>query len=262
MKIKFLCPITSVLLSGFSFFTFSAPHTVQGEVTWNVLSSFTTYFNEKDTGRCENIAIASGLIDGITVQAFGDFSFNQTVGRRTAEQGFKQAKIIVDGQYVLGVGGGVCQVSTTLYNAALLSGLNVVEYHPHSLKVSYVEASRDAMVSTSSDLKLYNPYPFAVRLSVAVKDGGVTAKFFGVRKAYQYVIVSRVLEETPPPMPIVKEGEENGILRAEKNGIKSEAYLETYQNGVIVGRKRLRKDNYLPIQGIIVKKMVNATDKF
>lgn len=262
MKKKFFYPIASILLSGFFFFAFAKPYRVKGEIQWNTLASFSTYFNEKDTGRCENIAIASGLLDGITVQAFGDFSFNQTVGRRTAEQGFKQAKIIVDGQYVLGVGGGVCQVSTTLYNAALLSGLNVVEYHPHSLKVGYVEASRDAMVSSCSDLKLYNPYPFAVRVAIAVNGGGVTAKFLGERKVYRYEIVSRVLEEINPPAPIVKDGKEDGVIRAEKKGIKSEAYLETYQNGVIVERKRLRKDNYLPIQGIVVKKIVNTTDKF
>ena len=99
--------------------------TSKTKYSWEKISSYTTYFNAEDRGRCENIAIASTLIDGVTIQPYGKFSFNQTVGRRTVEAGFQQAKIIVDGEYVLGVGGGVCQVSTTLYNAALKSGLRV-----------------------------------------------------------------------------------------------------------------------------------------
>ena len=90
---------------------------------WDKISSYTTYYEQSDKGRCRNIAIAASLIDGVTLQAYGEFSFNTTVGQRTTEAGFKQAKIIVNGEYVSGVGGGVCQVSTTLYNAALKAGL-------------------------------------------------------------------------------------------------------------------------------------------
>ena len=146
---------------------------------WDKLSSYTTYFNQEEKDRSQNIAIAASLIDGIILQAYGEFSFNQTVGRRTAETGFKQAKIIVNGEYVLGVGGGVCQVSTTLYNAALKSGLTVTEFHPHSLRVGYVAPSRDAMVSSQSDLKLYNPYSHPVRLQATVFEGGVKVACFG-----------------------------------------------------------------------------------
>jgi vancomycin resistance protein YoaR len=68
------------------------------------------------------------------VDVGGEFSFNLTVGKRTEKRGYKTAKIIVNGEFVDGVGGGVCQVSSTLYNAVLLAGLNVIEYHPHSLQ--------------------------------------------------------------------------------------------------------------------------------
>ncbi|MBR2022958.1 MAG: VanW family protein [Clostridia bacterium] len=259
MRKKILFPI-AMLLSGIFYIFPMQVRRANGEEVWNTLSSFTTYFNANDVGRCENIRVASELIDGVTLQAYGEFSFNQTVGRRTAESGFKQAKIIVNGEYVLGVGGGVCQVSTTLYNSALLSGLTVTEFHPHSLRVGYVEPSRDAMVSSSSDLKLFNPYPFAVRLFAKAEKQSVCVRFAGQGKGYEYAVVSHVLEETPPPAPIVKDGEEDGVLRAEKNGLKSEAYFETYKNGVLLSRKRLRKDVYLPIQGIVVKKIGNPRD--
>ena len=228
---------------------------------WEKMTSFTTYYAKEDKGRCKNISIAASLIDGVAIQAFGEFSFNQTVGRRTEEAGFKQAKIIMNGEYVLGVGGGVCQVSTTLYNAALKAGLEVVEYHPHSLRVGYVAPSRDAMVSTSSDLRLYNPHAFPVFLSAEIFEGGVRIAFFGKNEGYRYEMISNILEEIPPPLPIVKEGEENGIIRSPKNGVKSELYLECYQGDSLLFRKRLRTDEYHPIQGIITKKTEDTTKK-
>lgn len=255
---KTLRPITNWLLSGvFCAVMPCGALAVNADTAWENLAEYATYFNVEDKGRCENIEIAGALVNGITLQAFGDFSFNQTVGRRTTELGFKQAKIIVNGEYVLGVGGGVCQVSTTLYNTALLSGLTVTEYHPHSLKVGYVPASRDAMVSSHSDLKLYNPYPFAVRVFVKTENGCIRMRFFGKKKDKTYKIVTRITEEIPPPAPIVKAGEEDGVLREGKNGIKSEAYLETYQKDKLVARKRLRTDVYRPTQGVVVKKTEN-----
>lgn len=228
---------------------------------WEKMSSYTTYYNAEDKDRCQNIAIAAELIDGTTLQPYGEFSFNKTVGRRTAEAGFRQAKIIVNGEYVLGVGGGVCQVSTTLYNAALKSGLGVTEYHPHSLRVSYVQPSRDAMVSSECDLQLYNPHSFPVCLTAHVFEGGLRISFYGKNEGYRYEIISQTLAEIPPPAPIVKEGKTDGILRSPKNGVKSEMYLERYKGETLLSRKRMRVDEYRPIQGIIVKKVQDATNK-
>lgn len=228
---------------------------------WEKMSSYTTYYNAEDRGRCQNIAIAAELIDGTTLQPYGEFSFNKTVGRRTAEAGFRQAKIIVNGEYVLGVGGGVCQVSTTLYNAALKSGLGVIEYHPHSLRVSYVQPSRDAMVSSECDLQLYNPHSFPVCLTAQVFEGGLRISFYGKNEGYRYEIISQTLAEIPPPAPIVREGKEDGIMRSPKNGVKSEMYLERYKGESLLSRKRMRVDEYRPIQGIIVKKVADATNK-
>lgn len=227
---------------------------------WELLSSYTTYFNAEDRGRCENITIAASLIDGVTIQPYGEFSFNQTVGRRTQEAGFQQAKIILNGEYVLGVGGGVCQVSTTLYNAALKSGLTITEFHPHSLRVSYVPPSRDAMVSTQSDLRLENPHAHPVFLQAKVFNGGVQIAFYGKNEGDRYEITSKIIEELAPPPPIVKEGDREEILRSPKNGVKSEAYLERYQGDKLVSRKRLRLDEYRPVQGILAKKIANPTE--
>ena len=228
---------------------------------WEKISAYTTYFNQNEGGRCENIQISASLIDGVTIQPYGEFSFNATVGRRTAEAGFQQAKIIVDGEYVLGVGGGVCQVSTTLYNAALKSGLLVTEFHPHSLRVGYVAPSRDAMVSSQSDLKLFNPHAHAVYLEAKAKTGAVQITFYGKPTAERIELVSQTLAQLPPPAPIIKEGEKEEIIRAEKEGIKSELYLERYVGERLIERKKLRTDEYRPIQGIIAKKVDFTTEK-
>lgn len=251
--------IFTPLLTGVFFFLQALYPTVTMAIKpimeWDLLSSYTTYFNSGETARSENIRIAASLIDDIIIQPYGEFSFNQTVGRRTQEAGFQDAKIIVNGEYVLGTGGGVCQVSTTLYNAALKSGLDITEFHPHSLRIGYVAPSRDAMVSTHSDLRFFNPKSHPVRLCATVERGSVKICFFGKDEGDRYEIIANILGEIPPPPPIIKAGEEEGVLRAEKSGTKSEAYLERYRAGKLVSRKRLRQDEYRPVQGILVKKI-------
>ena len=265
MKIRYQKTVWTLLLVGVLFFSLFRVSPIKGKgenpYGWEKISSYTTYYEKGDTGRCKNIKIAASLIDGVTVQPYGEFSFNTTVGKRTEEAGFKQAKIIVNGEYVSGVGGGVCQVSTTLYNAALKAGLQIAEYHPHSLRVSYIPPSRDAIVSTYSDLKLYNPHNFPVYLSAQVFEGGLRVAFYGKNEGCRYEITSKILEEIPPPEPIVKEGEKEEIIRSPKNGVKSEAYLECYKGEQLLFRKRLRVDEYRPIQGIIGKKIAKETNK-
>lgn len=264
--------LTALLLAGAFFFASTGGFSIKTpdvftagvaeglNISWELMSAYTTYFNANDRGRCENIRIAASLIDRITIQPYGEFSFNCTVGRRTAEAGFQSAKIIVNGEYVRGVGGGVCQVSTTLYNAALKSGLEAVEFHPHSLCVSYVPPSRDAMVSSESDLKLFNPHAFPVRVRTSVFEGGIKIAFWGKNDGYRYELSSNILETVPPPPPIVKTGDKDGVLREAKDGVKSEMYLECYKGGSLLYKKRMRRDEYRGIQAIIAKKIEDRTN--
>ena len=213
------------------------------------LASYTTYFSQKEGGRCENIRLAAASLDGIALQPCGELSFNGVVGARTAKNGYKIAKIISQGEFVDGVGGGVCQVSTTLYNAALLSGLTVLESCAHSLRVGYVPPSRDAMVSSKSDLRLYNPHSETVYLRTAVGEGYLRISFYGKPTEFTYEIESRTLAEIPPPDEPTTDGKKTEYLRPPVSGLKSEAYLKTYQNGVLVSVKRLRQDVYAPQAG-------------
>lgn len=118
--------------------------------------SFFTWLGGGNGGRVTNIRLAAGAINH-TVLAPGElFSFNRVVGPRTARKGYQFAPIIVSGTVVPGLGGGICQVSSTLYNAVLEAGLEVVERYPHSRPVGYVAPGRDATVSDFLDFKFRN----------------------------------------------------------------------------------------------------------
>lgn len=217
------------------------------------LSSFSTRYAD-GCNRAQNIALAAKKINGKILERGEIFSFNETVGARTQANGFKSAPIIQDGKFIAGVGGGVCQVSTTVYNAALLSGMGIVEQHPHSLAVGYVEPSFDAMVSgTGCDLKFRNDTEGKVYILARATGGNLTVRVYGHKTDVTYARKSVVVETIAPPEPEIREGDSECVLRAEKQGLRSEGYLIRCVAGKTVKTVRLRKDRYAPIQGIIQK---------
>ena len=149
-------------------------------------SEFSTSFSASTPERKHNIALALSRVNGTSIEAGGTFSFNEKVGRRTAENGFKEAKIIVDGSYTDGVGGGVCQASTTVYNAALLAGMKITAVSRHTLVPTYVEPSFDAMVNGSgSDLKFVNDGDGPVFIRAYVTATSAYVKFYSSELPYE-----------------------------------------------------------------------------
>lgn len=139
-----------------------------------VIGESTTRYNAAVTGRSENIRLSAESIENLIVGPDDTFSFNTTVGQRTEARGYKRADVILDGDLVEGLGGGICQTSSTLYNAADYSGLTIIERRPHSLPISYVPEGRDAMVSWgTSDLRFRNDYPFPVILRTYITPGQI-----------------------------------------------------------------------------------------
>ncbi|HBF86208.1 MAG TPA: hypothetical protein DDW54_00855, partial [Clostridiales bacterium] len=156
-------------------------------------ASFTTEFKNSVEERKDNIALACKYIGGRRLANGETFSFNDAVGERTEKRGFSSAKIIENGKFTEGVGGGVCQVSSTLYNAALLAGLEISERHSHSLAVGYVEPSFDAMVSTGyADLKISNRTGGGIYIVMTASREKVTAKIYGRKMDERYERVSKV----------------------------------------------------------------------
>ncbi len=228
-------------------------------------SFFTTYFSSCEE-RASNVALASSTINGTFLDVNEEFSFNKVVGDRTEKNGYKNAKIILGGKFVDGVGGGVCQVSTTLYNAVLLAGLRVTEYHPHSLQVSYVAPSFDAMVSSgSADLKFVNNTGSPLLIKCLAKNFKLTVEIYGEKMNEKYIRQSCVLEELPAPLeeevfvsseeyPDLLIGEKRTI-KYSKKGLKSQGSLIKVENGKIVWVKKIRTDIYNGVKGVtIIKK--------
>lgn len=213
-----------------------------------LLGSFSTNYDNSNINRASNIRLAAAKLNGTVLGAGESLSFNDIVGARLPERGFLPAKIIENGEYTDGVGGGVCQVSTTLYNAALLSGMTVTEFHPHSLPVGYVDPSRDAMVSGSScDLKFKNPSEFPVYIRAQAADGVLSFKIYGKSDGAVYSVESKITGAIPAPE---EKCDDPSLARAGRDGILSEGYL-VIKRGGFEKRVKLRSDRYSPQKRVI-----------
>lgn len=166
----------------------------------SVLGEFTTHFDPTVTGRVHNIVIAVDKILGTYIEPKKEWSLNNTVGPRDKSNGFEEALVIVDGEFVTGVGGGVSQVATTVYNAALQSGLDIKEHYTHTIPISYVPFGMDATaVYGKKDLILINTTSSLISLTGKVLDDYLTIKIYGFpENEYTYVISPRVLETFEP----------------------------------------------------------------
>ncbi len=231
-------------------------------------SEFSTNFTTSSVERKNNIRQALLAFDGVILNEGETISFNKTTGARNKEAGYLPAKIISEGTFVEGFGGGVCQVSTTLYNACILAGLEAVEVHSHSLPVSYVEPSFDAMVSFgSSDLILKNNTSGKVVITTSSEGDKCKIAVFGKPNNYK---IERVSKKTD----IIKANYENVIetdyqkygisdlgageekqISYPKDGFVSEGYLNFYDNdGRLVKTKKIRESKYGATRGIVVRK--------
>lgn len=140
--------------------------------------TFETPLHDRTKSRIKNIKIAAEALTGYVLKKGEEFSFNTVVGERTEKKGYEPAIIFVNGEKVDGVGGGICQISSTLYNLALLSKFKITERHVHQLPVTYVEKGKDATVAYGSlDLKFKNNSAFDVTLTVKVAEEKVSATF-------------------------------------------------------------------------------------
>ena len=230
-------------------------------------SCFSTGFYTSSSERKNNIQVALKALDGIVVDEGEVFSFNEITGERNEKAGYKQAKIISGGAFVSGIGGGVCQVSTTLYNACLLSDLEIIEATSHSLPISYVEPSFDAMVSFgSSDLKVRNNSGGKIIITTSSENDICKIKIFGLKNKYKITRQSEKVSIIPAEKEIIdtdykkhgdyelEVGEEKRISYA-KDGFVSRGYLSYYdEKGQLVKHKKFRENRYNPTKGIVIKR--------
>ena len=149
-----------------------------------LLAAYTTNYNSGDVDRSSNLATAARALSGTIVPAGQEFSFNTVVGPRNLATGYREAIVIQNNEFTPGVGGGICQVSSTLYNACLLSGLEIVERHNHSVAIAYVPLGLDATINYGSlDFRFRNNTGGAVYLQSSIGNGRLTIRVFGPKNA-------------------------------------------------------------------------------
>lgn len=223
---------------------------------FRLIAKFSTYYGDSGANRKHNVALSCSKIDGLVLYPEEEFSFNDQVGRRTIENGFRSAYIIKDGEFVEGVGGGVCQVSSTIYNAALLANLAITRVHAHSLPVMYVAPSFDAMVSSASDLRFVNTLSAPVTIKMRADGKYIRAEIYGVDFC-NIQRRSQTLSTIPRPVEYIEDetllpGEEK-IDTYGKDGLTSAGYLDYYENGKVVKSVLIRKDSYKPQKRVVLR---------
>lgn len=221
-------------------------------------SRFETSYASSSPNRKNNIELAAQNFNGLVVLPNQEVSFNKITGRRTQEKGYKEANIIVNNEYTQSLGGGVCQVSTTLYNALVLAEMEIKEVHPHSLASGYVLGGFDAMVNFgSSDLRWKNSSGSPIYIRTYANGQILGVEIYGIKNNFQIKRFSQEVKTISPPEERVEQ--DANLFVGEwhyksypKNGSVVKSYLEYYKDGVLCNTKQIRTSTYKPMQGVKV----------
>lgn len=221
------------------------------------LATYSTKYAQSNTNRSYNIYLASKNIDGAVLAPGDVFSYNDAVGPRTASRGFKDAGVYVGNRVEQGIGGGICQVSSTLFNAAVLADLNIVYRTNHSMPVSYVPRGRDATVSYGSiDFKFSNNTDAPVQIRASAGNGTNTISIYGVKADKSKSIALEVVQTGTTPFTTKKKDAPDlpqGKVKIEQkgsNGTSYSTYKITNINGKQANRELLTKSSYVTIEQI------------
>lgn len=231
------------------------------------LATFTTRFDVSDVDRSTNLRIACQKLNGKVILSGDTFSYNATLGARTVEAGYRNGKIYSNGQVVDGIGGGICQISSTLYNAVVMANLEVVERRNHQFVTSYLPAGRDATVVYGlTDFKFKNTRKYPVRLVASAVNGIATVSVYGIKEETEYTFSFNTKTISTIPMetnyiddPSLDEGTEE-VQQKGTSGLKTETYVTKMLNGKVISTTLLSRDTYSAMERI-VKRGTKKVDK-
>lgn len=225
----------------------------------DMLSKFSTSFTSSNSNRSTNIRLAAQKINGTVLMPGETFSYNQVVGKRTAAAGFKPAPAYFGGEVVQEYGGGICQVSSTLYNAVLYANLEITERTNHGFKPSYVTPGLDATVSWGGpDFKFTNNRDYPIRISCDTSGKILKIYIYGLKRDTDYKVVleskyvSTVYAKTTYKTDPSLASGETKVIQSGSNGCKTVAYKYLYDsNGTLVSTECLSRDTYNPHNKVI-----------
>ncbi len=217
----------------------------------HTLSQYTTSYSTADRGRSTNVALAASKINGIVLAPGEVFSFNGSVGARTASAGFREAPVYVNGESVQGTGGGICQVSSTLYSAVLYADLEIVSRRNHSMTVAYIPNGQDATVSYGTiDFKFKNNTEYPIKINTSAGGGKLTVSLTGTRPSKEKTvkIVNSTISTTPPSEEQVSDENlpvgSKKVISAGKTGYTVDTTRIVYENGVQVKSENMGRSFY------------------
>ncbi len=223
----------------------------------DTLGAYTTNYSSSSANRASNISLATSSIDGIILMPGEEFSFNNSVGKRTVERGYKTAGAYVAGETVDQVGGGICQVSSTLYNAVLLSNLEISSRRSHQMTVSYVPMGRDATVNWgTTDFKFKNNTEYPIKVTGVTKGRNVTISIVGTATVenMEVKILTDTVSVLEPPVETVEDAEKEVGYTNTKAGSKGyvvDATRVVYSNGVEISRESPVRSRYNPKKTVV-----------
>ncbi len=223
---------------------------------FQVISTYTTHFDPQETNRVQNIRIGAEKLTGTVVQPGKVFSFNRVVGPREKERGFKQAPEIVNGEVVDGIGGGVCQVSSTLYNAVLLADLPVLERVNHSRPVSYIDLGRGAAVYEDQlDFKFKNKAENPILIMARITNRQLTISILGRKNRGQVKIITSSPQVLKPEIKRVVDTDlprgQKEVVSQGQSGYKVVVRKIVKKEGKVVSKEIISEDIYAPEPQII-----------
>ena len=224
----------------------------------DMISSYSTKYDARNINRSTNLKIAAEKINGKVLMPGEEFSFNKIVGKRTVEAGYKDAAIYADGGVVDGLAGGICQISSTLYNSVLLANLQITERRNHSFTTSYAPAGRDAtVVWGTTDFRFINTRTYPIKIEATVNGGIAEFKLYGMKEEVEYEV--RILPIRTQSIPYRITYEEDPALipgqqfvkQSGHSGCKVTTYKELVLNGEVVSKEPISNDTYQPMRTII-----------
>lgn len=226
----------------------------------DLLSTFSTRYVTSNKNRTTNLRLAANKINGTVIMPGETFSFNKIVGKRTIEAGYKDAAIYQDGKVVDGLAGGICQISSTLFNAVVYANLEITERRNHQFITSYLPAGRDAtVVYGSQDFKFKNNRKYPVKIEATLNSGIAKISLYGVKEENDYTVTfeTKTISAIPYKTKYIEDNSlEEGVEKIQQkgtNGLVTETYKILSLNGAVVSKTLLSKDTYNAMQRVVVK---------
>lgn len=224
------------------------------------LSTFQTRYDATNLTRTNNLQVAVNKINGVVVMPGETFSYNKTLGKRTAEAGYKDAAGYAGGKVVQMIGGGICQISSTLYDAVVYANLEIVERHNHAFLTSYVGAGKDATVVYGSlDFQFKNTRNYPIKIESHMQNGIVTVSIYGIKEENEYEVEISTTILSYIPYDVIYENDSSLasgkeiVTQGGQKGCKSITYKILKQNGKEISRSVLSTDTYSPMNKYITR---------